>query len=50
MHTEHDSATAYATLSAYTGHSVRYLRTRTIVRSAVASVPILAAFIFALTK
>lgn len=48
MHAETDDATMYATLSAYTGHSVRYLRIRTAVRAVVATVPLLAAFASAL--
>lgn len=45
MHTEHDTATAYATLSAYTGKSVRYYRIRAYIRALVAVGPITAAFI-----
>lgn len=34
MHSEHDKATYFHTLSRMTGHSVRYLRVRAAVRAA----------------
>lgn len=50
MHTEIDSLTKWQTLSNITGKSVRYYRVRSAVRAVVATVPLLASFIYALTR
>lgn len=44
MNAETDPSTRYATLSAYTGKSVRYYRIRAYIRALVAVGPIAAAF------
>lgn len=40
MHTDTDKATYYNTMSRLTGHSVRYLKVRTCVRLAVATMAV----------
>lgn len=48
MNAETDPRTKWATLSRYTGHSVRYLRIRAAVRAAVVTVPLVGGLIVAL--
>lgn len=50
MHTDKDDATMYATLARYTGHSVRYLRVRAVVRASWPVALLSALYAYALTK
>lgn len=48
MHTETDHATYWQTMARLTGHSTRYLKVRAWVRALLCTVPITAAYVYAL--
>lgn len=50
MHTETDRATYWHTMARLTGHSVRYLKVRAVVRLAWPTALLSSLFAFALTK
>lgn len=50
MHAETDTAMYWQTMARLTGHSVRYLRVRTLVRVALPMGVLSSLFTFALTK
>lgn len=50
MHTSEDTATYWQTMARLTGHSVRYLRVRALLRVALPMGVLSSLFAFALTK
>lgn len=50
MHTDADTATYWQTMARLTGHSVRYLKVRAVVRAAWPVALLSSLFAFALTK